>query len=69
MRSLTGLGTALTCTTFSRKVKGAVFRTAPFLVLAPAPTPGPTWAFVWQVLDSNQGRHSRRFYRHLQNMP
>jgi hypothetical protein len=36
MRSLTGLGTALTCTTFSEKVKGAVLRTAPEHVSAPA---------------------------------
>jgi hypothetical protein len=39
MRSLTGLGNALTCTTFSRKVKGAVLRTAAKHVSAPAPAP------------------------------
>jgi hypothetical protein len=58
MQSLTGLGTALTCAAFSHTVKGAVLRTAPRNVLAPAPTRGLTWAFTWQVLDSNQGRHT-----------
>jgi hypothetical protein len=69
MPSLTGLGTALACTTFSQKTKGAVLRTAPEGVLAPAPAPGLTWSFAWwQVQGSNLGRLSRRFYiRHLQN--
>jgi len=58
VRSLTELGTALTCTTFGRKVKGAVLRTASRHVSAPAPTLGLTWVFAWQVLDSNQGRHT-----------
>jgi hypothetical protein len=63
MRSLSGLGSTLTCATFSRKVKGAVLRTAPRHASAPAPAPGLTWAFAWQVLDSNQGRHTSTVYR------
>jgi hypothetical protein len=58
MRSLTGLGNALTCTAFSETVKGAVLRAAPEHVLASVPAPGLTWAFMWQVLDSNQGRQT-----------
>jgi hypothetical protein len=26
--------------------------------LSPQQTPGLTWAFAWQVLDSNQGRYT-----------
>jgi hypothetical protein len=45
----------------------AVLRTAPFRASARAHW-GLTWAFVWQVLDSNQGRRSRRFYWPLPNI-
>jgi hypothetical protein len=58
MQSPTGLGNALTWTTFGRKVRGAVLRTAPRHASAPAPVSGLTWDFAWQVLDSNQGRHT-----------
>ena len=57
-RSRTGLGNALTCTAFNWKLKAAVLRTAPRHVSAPAPAPGLTWTFAWQVLDSNLGRLS-----------
>jgi hypothetical protein len=58
MRSLSGLGSALTCTTFSRKVKGAVLKTGPQTRISPGLAPALIWDFTWQVLDSNQGRHT-----------
>jgi len=43
------------------KAPPAVLRTAAF-PRQPRTTPALTWAFAWQVLDSNQGRHASTFF-------